>query len=84
MAQALPVTPDEMRTIDQVTSVRYSKYGEDFLEVTIKYATILASELESRMLVIFRVRPFYMLSNGRLPGRILLFSFFVSDCPADF
>ena len=80
MAQALPVTPDEMRTIDQVTSVRYSKYGEDFLEVTIKYATILASELGSRMLVIFRVR----LSNKRLPGTILLFSFFFSDCSADF
>ena len=40
----LPVTPDEMISITGIGQSRYSKFGHRLLDVTMKYAAMLASE----------------------------------------
>lgn len=44
MSQALPITRQEMLNIAGVTEAKYERFGQEFLNVTMTYATMLASE----------------------------------------
>ena len=43
MACSPPLTLDEMKGIDGVSTYKLAQYGQQFLDVTLKYAVMIAS-----------------------------------------
>ena len=59
MASSPPLTVDEMKDIDGVSAYKLAQYGQQFLEVTMKYAVMIASRSCQFVGICLNVLTFY-------------------------